>query len=217
MSENAIYSLLGQAMGEIGAIGKDQYNQQQRFNYRGVDDVMNALNPILVKYGLFVVPEVVGQVREERESKSGANLIYSIVTMKYTVFAPDGSNISATVIGEGMDMGDKATNKAMSVAFKYAMFQLFCIPTKEMIDPDGESHETRKRKADTFQAVDSIKQFCDKHGLTGKEFKEMQKGVADRVPSVPYSEMTFNDYMNLISAIRVTYKDRLQEKGGENE
>lgn len=134
-----IYELIGKAMAEIGAIGKDSYNSQQKFKYRGVDAVMNALNPVLQKYGLFVTPEVLSQVREERQTNNGGRLLYSILTMKYTMFAPDGSNVSSVVIGEGMDSGDKASNKAMSVAFKYAMFQLFCIPTEEFIDPDSET------------------------------------------------------------------------------
>ena len=139
MEEKQIYKLISKAMGEIGAIGKDSVNQQQKFNYRGIDAVMNALNPVMQKNGLFCVPEVMNQVREERITGNGGTLKYSILTVKYTMYAPDGSSVSTVVIGEGMDSGDKASNKAMSVAFKYAMFQLFCIPTEEMVDPDSET------------------------------------------------------------------------------
>lgn len=146
MNEKAmIYGLIGQAMQEIGAIGKDSRNEQQKFMYRGIDAVMNALNPVMSKLGLFMVPEVLEQVREERVNKNGTNLLYSVLRIKYTLFAPDGSNVSAVVIGEGMDTGDKASNKALSVGFKYAAFQLFCIPTEEMIDPDAECHEVKPR------------------------------------------------------------------------
>lgn len=108
--------------------------------YRGIDAVMNALNPAMVKYHLFVVPEVLEQSREERTTSKGGLLIYSICKIKYTFYAQDGSSISAVVIGEGMDSGDKSSNKAMSVGYKYACFQVFCIPTEEMKDPDAESH-----------------------------------------------------------------------------
>lgn len=142
MSENAmIYSLMGQAMREIGAIGKDSKNQQQGFMYRGIDAVYNALNPVMAKLGLFICPEVLEQTREERVNRNGTTLLYSILKIKYTMFAPDGSNVSCVVVGEGMDSGDKASNKAMSVAMKYAAFQLFMIPTEELIDPDAEVHE----------------------------------------------------------------------------
>jgi len=134
-----IYELIGKAMADVGAIGKDSTNKQQGFKYRGIDAVMNALNPVMQKYGLFVTPEVINQTREERQTSNGGRLLYSILTMKYTMYAPDGSSVSSVVIGEGMDSGDKASNKAMSVAFKYAMFQLFCIPTEDFTDPDAET------------------------------------------------------------------------------
>lgn len=136
-----IYQAISGVMADIGAIGKDKKNAQQGFKYRGVDDVMNALQPVMVKHGLFVVPEIIDQKREERQTSRGGNLIYSVCTVRYTFYAKDGSSVQCVVIGEGMDSGDKATNKAMSIAFKYACFQVFCIPTEEMKDPDAEVHE----------------------------------------------------------------------------
>lgn len=136
-----IYQAIIGVMADIGAIGKDKKNAQQGFKYRGVDDVMNALQPVMVKHGLFVVPEIIDQRREERQTSRGGNLIYSVCTVRYTFYAKDGSSVQCVVIGEGMDSGDKATNKAMSIAFKYACFQVFCIPTEEMKDPDAEVHE----------------------------------------------------------------------------
>lgn len=139
MEKAKIYELIPQAMREIGAIGKDSKNDQQGFMYRGIDAVYNALNPVMAKLGLFICPEILEQRREERTTKNGTALNYSVLTVKYTIYAPDGSNVSCVVIGEGMDSGDKASNKAMSVAMKYAMFQLFFIPT-EAVDPDSEVH-----------------------------------------------------------------------------
>lgn len=134
----SIYETIPAVMAEIGAIGKDSWNKQG-FAYRGIDAVMNALNPAMTKYKMFVIPKVLDQRREERQAAKGSNLIYSICTVEYTFYAEDGSSVSATVIGEGMDSGDKATNKAMSAAFKYACFQTFCIPTEEMKDSDSET------------------------------------------------------------------------------
>lgn len=149
MEKKNIYETISAVMGEIGAVGKDSKNQQQGFMFRGIDAVMNAISPALIKHHLFIVPEILEQTREERTNSKGTLLIYSICKVKYTFFAEDGSNISAVVIGEGMDTGDKATNKAMSIAFKYACFQVFCIPTEEMVDPDAECHEVKpKAKAE---------------------------------------------------------------------
>ena len=135
----SIYEAISRCMEEIGAVGKDAVNKQQGFKYRGIDAVMNAINPALVKNHVFIVPEVLEQQRQERTTSKGAVLIYSICRIKYTFYAEDGSSIEAVTVGEGMDSGDKATNKAMAIAFKYACFQVFCIPTEEMKDPDGET------------------------------------------------------------------------------
>lgn len=139
-----IYEAIADIMKDGYAISKDKKNPQQGFMYRGIDDVMNEFQPRMAARGIFVVPEVLEASREERQSSRGGNLIYSILKVRYTFYASDGSSVSAVVIGEGMDSGDKASNKALAVAMKYAMFQVFCIPTEEMQDPDGESHEPSK-------------------------------------------------------------------------
>lgn len=153
--EGKIYQSIIAVMEDVGAIGKDKKNQQQNFMYRGVDDVMNALNPAFIKHKIFMVPQVVEHHREDRVSAQGKALIYSVCTMKYTVYADDGSFVETITAGEAMDSGDKSMNKAMATAFKYACFQLFCIPTEEMsdaennakpIDPDSESHELSNKQ-----------------------------------------------------------------------
>ncbi len=138
-------------MADMGAIGKDSRNSTQGWNYRGVDAVMNALSPLCNKHKLIIVPEVLEQIREERVNNKGTVLIYTTLKIKYSFIAEDGSSVCATVIGEGMDSGDKSSNKAMSVGFKYACFQVFCIPTEEMIDPDQESHEVKPKQAQADQ------------------------------------------------------------------
>jgi len=146
-----IYGAINAAMGEIAPIAKDRKNEKQNFKFRGIDDIMNELQPVLVKHGLFVVPEVINVIREQKQSNGGGVLLYSIVTMKYTFYAGDGTSVSATVIGEGMDSGDKASNKAMAVAMKYALLQVFCIPTEDAKDPDADTHD-RAPKAQAEKA-----------------------------------------------------------------
>ena len=148
-----IFKLMGDAMRKISAVSKDSVNQTQGVKYRGIDAVMNALYPVMSELGLFIVPEVLEQTREERTTVKTYNntekkttLLYSILKIKYTMYAPDGSNVSCVVIGEGMDSGDKASNKALAVGLKYACFQMFMIPTEDMIDPDRESYEVEPKQ-----------------------------------------------------------------------
>lgn len=160
MAENGkIYSAIANVMADVGAVTKSKKNTQGAgFMYRGIDDVMNALNPAMAKHKIFVVPEILEQIREDRTTAKGYSIIYSLCKIKYTFFAEDGSNVSATVIGEAMDSGDKATNKSMSIAFKYACFQIFCIPTEEMLDPDSEVHDISQKRTGSAKKATSTQQ-----------------------------------------------------------
>ncbi len=180
-----IYKAITKAMAEIGAIAKDNTNKQQGFKYRGVDDVMNALNPVLINNGIFMVPEILEHVREERTSTKGGNLIYSVCKIRYTFYAADGSAVNAVVIGEGMDSGDKATNKAMSIAFKYACFQVFCIPTEEMEDPDKECYEVTWKMGEA-EMVEILKELS-RTGLSDRQVcKQMQVERLDSMTKEQY-------------------------------
>ena len=140
MSGN-IYECMGAIMRDMIAIGKDSINEQQGFKYRSIDSVYNALQPLLAAHGVFTMPEVLEKSRDERTNSKGTVLAFTCLRMKYTFFAQDGSSVSCVVEGEGMDAGDKSSNKAMAVAHKYALLQTFCVPTEEQKDPDAEAHE----------------------------------------------------------------------------
>jgi len=111
------------------------------YKFRGVDDLYNALHPLFRKYRVFMTPEVLESQRSERKSSSGGILFSVILKIKYELITEDGSSINAIVQGEAMDSGDKATNKAMSVAQKYALIQIFQVPTDEKKDPENNRHE----------------------------------------------------------------------------
>ena len=138
-----IHAQIAKVMVDLGAIGKDRKNSQQGYNFRGIDDVYNAVHEVLGKHGVFTVPKVLADRTEERTTGKGTALIYRVLKIRYRFFADDGSFVDAVVIGEGMDSGDKATNKAMSVAHKYALLQVFAIPTEEPKDPEIDSHDVQ--------------------------------------------------------------------------
>lgn len=181
-----IYETIASVMSEIGAVGKNSKNQQQGFMFRGIDAVMNALNPALVKHHLFIVPEILEQTREERTNSKGTLLIYSVCKIKYTFYAEDGSSVTAVVIGEGMDTGDKATNKAMSIAFKYACFQVFCIPTEEMrdSDPDKETHEVVKESKATPKQIELLNKMVPDDESKQKMFDFIEKNTGIKYEKV---------------------------------
>ncbi len=169
-----IYSAICGVMEDVGAVEKNDLNKQQGFKYRGIDAVMNALNPAMIKHKIFCAPEVLEQTREERRTAKGGSLLYSICRIRYRFFTTDGSYIDTIVVGEGMDSGDKATNKAMAVAFKYACFQLFCIPTENMLDdPDNTIPESSTKKNQITDTM--LKALCDEMERTGMTMESMLK------------------------------------------
>lgn len=128
-------------LAEMGGISKSRKNIQQGYAFRGIDEVYNTLAPILAKHKLLILPKVLERQCEERKSVKGTPLFY--VTLKtdfYFTSAEDGSQFIATAYGEAMDSADKATNKAMSAAYKYVCLQAFSIPTEGDNDADATTH-----------------------------------------------------------------------------
>jgi hypothetical protein len=122
-------------------ISKGRRNQQQGYSFRGIDDVYNALAPIIARHGLVILPRCISRSLTERNSSKGGVLFYVVVEAEFDfVSSHDGSKHTVKTYGEAMDSADKATNKAMSAAYKYAAFQTFCIPTEGDNDADATSH-----------------------------------------------------------------------------
>ena len=137
-----IYAAIAGVIDDVSYVAKDKTNKQQGFKYRSVDDVYNVLNPAFAKNKVFIVPRVLERECSVIKTKNGGEMTKVVCKIKFTFFADDGSSIEAVIIGEGIDTGDKATNKAMAVAYKYACFQVFCIPTEDLTDePESESQE----------------------------------------------------------------------------
>lgn len=142
-----IFKQIPLIMSEVGAVGKDSKNLQQNYNYRGIDAVYNALNEVMSKHKVFsTCIDIQNEQKEERTSKQGTALFTYSAIFTYRFYAEDGSFTDTKVIGKGMDSGDKDTNKAMSVAHKYALLQIFCIPTDEEKDPEVDSHEVKSKE-----------------------------------------------------------------------
>lgn len=145
-SNNMIYKKMSAVMSDIKAVAKDQKNTQQGFKFRGIDQFVNALYPALTKHGVFMAPRAVRFESELKEvvrssGKAGTDKHVSIM-MEYDFYAEDGSKVTVGPIpAEGLDSGDKATNKALSAALKYALIQTFSIPTEDMAEADLESPE----------------------------------------------------------------------------
>jgi hypothetical protein len=175
----SIHEAIATIMADIDAVAKNQKNQQQGFKFRGIDDVYNAVHPILARHGVFTIPTVLSERTEERQTNRGGNLIYRILTIKYTFYSSDGSSLDATVIGEGMDSGDKAASKAMAIGHKYALLQALCIPTEDMVDPDSECQESSRPATNAFANKDKKLSQPNKKQESLEEVKAKVEDIFD--------------------------------------
>lgn len=181
MSE--IITRLSKAMEDVGAVGKDGRNTAQNFNFRGIDAVVNATSPAFRKHGIVVVPTLNNIAYETVEVGQNRSRMASVrVNVTYTFHAPDGSSVAATVAAESMDSGDKATAKAMSVAFRIALLQTLCLPTDD-IDPDAQSYE--RSPAPAKPAQKSTPKPADEAKPKRAELGSMAKKPAQNADSKP--------------------------------
>lgn len=153
METKTIVQSLNEIMKAVGAISKSDRNAAQGFNFRGIDSVVNAVSPQLQKHGVVVVPSV--QDYEYQSVEIGKNrtvMGHVKVKVTYTFVGPQGDALTATVVAEAMDAGDKATTKAMSVAFRTALLQALCLPTDDA-DPDASSYERSEKVVVDVKAV----------------------------------------------------------------
>lgn len=194
----AVYQAINEVAAELAQMGiaKNSKNQMQGFNFRGIDAVYNTLAPLLAKHKLCILPRCLERICVERTNAKGTALFYVTVKSDFDFVGIDGSKHTITTYGEAMDSGDKATNKAMSAAYKYAAFQAFCIPTEETaIDADSETHEVAKLSLSDSQHADlltsigelnDVKQIGDylkhavKQGATEKQLNELRTAATAR-------------------------------------
>jgi hypothetical protein len=208
-----VYQSIANVMNEMEGVGKTQRNKEQGYNFRGIDDVLKVLHPLLAKHGVVIVPDVIDREVEERIAKSGSKGFVTYLHVRYTVYGPAGDSFEASTWGEGLDYGDKSTNKAMTAAFKYLLFEVFAVA-----DPDDDGDHTtpeetetvsRRRAAPTGTGLCSEKQLGMIGGLfTEKGFpndRDVRHAYANAVIGREVStskEMTVAEASKVITALQ---------------
>jgi len=146
----SVYEAINQVMQKVGYVQK-QESDQLRYSYASESAFIKAIRPHMVEAGLVVYPVSMIEIPAEPfTSKSGSVINVSMinVTYRFNHFASD-THFDVNVIGKGMDSGDKDSNKAMTVAFKYALRQTLMIETGD--DPDTTPSEEFERPEVSFE------------------------------------------------------------------
>ena len=165
MEEKQIYQKMASILKETKAITKSEKNQQQGFRFRGIDNVMNELHELFAKNDVFILQEVQGFTTENRPTKSGGTNTFTRATIRFRYMTTDGSYVETVNVGEAMDSGDKGMNKAMSIALKYSLLQMFLIPTEEPKDPDSTTPEETDYLAMALQEINAAQSIDTLSGI----------------------------------------------------
>lgn len=201
-----VYKAINAVQAELAKTGitKDRTNTQgSGYKFRGIDDVYNAIAPLLAKHGLCILPRVLRRECAERVSQKGGALFYVTVEAEFDfVCSEDGSKHTVKTFGEAMDSGDKATNKAMSAAYKYAAFQAFSIPTESDNDADSPTHEVKAEPFDLIGALDAVEAAQDvkQLELVWKAQSTQARAAGDR-PSYDALSAAVKDRKNTLSQV----------------
>lgn len=157
-----IHDQLFKIQAEINPIAKDKVNSMQKFNYRGIDDVYNALHELFVKHRVLNRCEVIREYLVSAEKADKGKYTYNrVYVFRYHFTAEDGSEYFTDASGEGSDSSDKASNKAMSAAHKYALLQMFMIPTEDMVEPDSVGEDRYEDSAGMIRGSENITALKD--------------------------------------------------------
>lgn len=140
---------------DIGAVGKGDRNSAQGFNFRGIDAVLNAVAGPLMKHGVMAYPSKVISIKRGTATTSSAKTMNTVEVVMQYAFTDGIDTLHFEAPGEAFDSGDKATPKAMSVAYRTALIQALSLPTDEP-DPD----------LDSYEAVPQVPQLSDDDLLT---------------------------------------------------
>jgi hypothetical protein len=146
-----VYMALRDVQAHIAKYGiaKLRKNKEQGYAFRGIDDLYNELCSMMADAFLVVIPRVVDRQRElTHKTGTGKPLICTLVTVEYDfVSARDGSMHTARMVGEGFDLSDKSTNKALSASNKYLLIEALLIPVVGKDDGDEDDIRVGNDKA----------------------------------------------------------------------
>ena len=191
-----VYEAVANVMRDVIAVRKDERNDHFRFNFRGIDAVMNTVGPVLRQHGVIVVPADMQATYAPMQTAKGGAAMNVQVRNTYRFYGPSGDYFDTVATGESIDNGDKGTAKANSVAFRTCLLQALCLPTDEP-DPDSFSPERaveirdaartrahddislRLTEATTVEALRGLWQEANKAG-----FDDLKQQIEQRTETV---------------------------------
>ena len=193
-------------------ITKTGYNDFGEFKFRGIDEVLNVLGPILAEHSLMVIPNVYSSEVVRVQTSTGKPANHWTVKVRYTFCATSGDDPSVAYVtefhGEAYDNSDKGLGKAITSAYKSMLFETFCVPIEGMDDADSSSIEESG-----FLSSEQITLLTNKMALTKTKPAAFMKWLGYETLGVT-PEKEFGKALNALEQKeRLMQSDNQSEKG----
>jgi hypothetical protein len=220
-----IYKKMAEIMAEVGAVGKNgQATEGPKYAFRRIDDVYLALQQLMARHGVFSLGEVIDHKREERSTRNGGILTFTVLTVRHTFYAEDGSFVQDVTVGEGMDSSDKSSNKATSAAEKYSLVTAFKIPTETLTDSETANPQPAPRQQQQQQQpprrpgpapvvqpppfAKLVRSKLEDRGLRGDEVERAVRGIAESFEVTDLSRLGREDQARVLRGIAQGHADK---------
>lgn len=179
-----VFQVIHGVMSDVMPVAKGQQNTQQNYKFRGVDDAMSAMAGPMRNHGCFIAPELT----EHHQRPRGDKGTHTVLKMRYRIYGPAGDCLLVTVPGEAMDTADKSTNKAMSAALKYMLFQVFMIPVdaRSIDDSDRDAPEPPPEHRAEHQRNQQRRQQRQQRGQQRQQRGQQQPRRSNRAEPGPW-------------------------------
>lgn len=180
-----IYQKIAAITGEVGAIKKAGQNREQNYSFIEYAAVAGELRTLFAKYGVVIIPNMQKtseQSRNDFTTRAGKGGVAVLIDFKFDIVNADkpDDRFSVDWVGEAVDYGDKATNKAATAALKYYLMRQFNISEKGEQEADAHTPErpaynpapepTPPTPAPvrliTQEQIDTIAEMLDGKGMT---------------------------------------------------
>ena len=213
-AQPTIYQLMALVMRDVRNVGKDGFNDHQKYSFRGVDDFIGALAQPLRDHGVFMMTEILDFQTSVRGKMNATHM-----RVAFHFYGPAGDKVTATTLGEASDTADKASNKAMSAALKYALMQTFMIPVDAGSLDDGDRDHPVGQRSPADSYMERLRKPAVWYNVTALQAMHTEAkadGLLGAVVQGPDGETTLGDLLVARgTALKAEAAEREQRKAEE--
>ena len=203
-ADASIHERINAIMSELHYIKKEEKKGNGQYTCVSHDAVAGAIQPLLVKYRVNLIPSVVNRIQNGNRTE---------IDMKFSFVNVDNPSdkFESTFVGYGIDNQDKGVGKAVSYAKKYVCLQTFMLetgddPEKDLIDHKADDQnqpepKTSLQKKVTQKQIQNLKELLDLQPWTHDQYLNHYK--VDR-----FEDILESTYLKTVKKIKEIQEEK---------